>query len=112
MMTTIQGPLAGLSQEALRLIKEVARWRWHPGTYGFVNEFGIPNQKKITRAELAEHCLFGPASQAECARGIAWLSARLGLHPPARLYAQPRVEPFSRRDRLVGPATLPAVHAA
>lgn len=111
MMTTIQGPLAGLSPEALRLIKEVARWRWHPGIYGFVNEFGIPNQKKIARAELAEHRLFGPASQAECARGIAWLTARLGLRQPAGLYAKTR-EQFSRRDRLVGSAALPAVQAA
>jgi hypothetical protein len=112
MMTTIQGPLAGLSSEALRLIKEVAKWRWHPGIYGFVNQLGIPNQKQITRAELAEHRLFGPVSQAECARGIAWLTARLGLRQPAGLYAQPHPEQFSRRDRLVGSATLAAAQAA
>ena len=78
-MATIKGPLDGLDTEALRLIKDVAKWKWHPGVYGFVNEFAVADQKRITRAELVEHHLFDPASQPDRAAGIAWLRERLAI---------------------------------
>ncbi len=82
-MNKIQGPLDGLDVEALCLIKEQAKWKWHPGIYGFVNEFGNPDQKAITRAELVRHHLFGPTSEAERAAGLAWLTERLQGKPAA-----------------------------
>src|SRR5579871_5344141 len=88
MTTTIQGPLHGLSAEALRLIKEVAGWKWHPGIYGFVNDFALAGQEQITRAELAQHHLFGSACEAERAAGIAWLTERLGT--PVREFTSTR----------------------
>ena len=75
----VTGPLEGLDPKALRLLKEVAQWKWHPGIYGFVNEFGIPNPKQVTRAELVEHHLFGGASPADREAGIQWLKERLEL---------------------------------
>ena len=70
----------------------MARWKWYPGVYGFVNEFAIPNQKHISRAELAAHRLFEPASRAERAAGMAWLTERLEVKQTAGLSAQARCE--------------------
>jgi hypothetical protein len=78
-MDDIKGPLDGLNAEALRLIKEVAQWKWHPGAYGFVDQFGVADPKRITRAELVERHLYDDASPADRAAGIAWLRERLGV---------------------------------
>lgn len=91
-MVRIKGPLDELDAGALRLIKEVAKWKWHPGVYGFVNEFAIPDQKHITRAELADHQLFEPASQTERDAGIVWLTERLELKQTAGLSAHAHSE--------------------
>jgi hypothetical protein len=77
---------------ALRLIKDVAKWKWHPGIYGFVNDFAIPNQKHLTRAELVANGLFEPTSQPERAARIAWLTERLEVKATTGLSAQARCE--------------------
>jgi hypothetical protein len=75
----IVGPLQGLDPEALRLIKEVAGWKWHPGVYGFVDAFVVPIANQVTRAELVEHHLFDEAKPADRAAGIQWLKERLKI---------------------------------
>lgn len=73
------GPLEDVDTQALRLLKEVAEWKWHPGVYGFVEKFAVEPLNQITREELVERGLTGSPAGEKRDAGLQWLRDRLGV---------------------------------